>query len=84
MTVIEYDELLDVLDDGLLPVASVIACEDPEGRVLYWGVHFSQHPIEGNLAAEAKQRGLPPTALTGAVAAYAIRLGHDEYDDAGS
>lgn len=81
---VEYDDLLEVLDGGKLPVVVVIACEDHEGRVLYWDTHFSQHPILGDLESEAKERDLSPTTLTGAVAAYAIRLAHKEYADAGS
>jgi hypothetical protein len=62
-----------------LPVAAVIAVEDHEGRVLYSDVHFTTHPVLGDMQETAKKRGWTLVGMSAAIAAYACSLGHLSY-----
>lgn len=73
---VEYDDLLDIVEYGEIPVATVIAVEDHEGRVLYSGVRFTQHPYKGDVNGDAESHGMTPERLAGAIAAYVCVLGH--------
>jgi hypothetical protein len=84
--VIDYDDMQD--GDGAsgadgrrdLPVAAVIAVEDHEGRVLYSDVHFTTHPVGGDMRGDREEARLDPRRDVAAIiAAYACSLGHLSY-----